>query len=420
VGGESKEKSAENKAREYLAVALMDSTIRVYHLDTLRFYLKLYGHSLPVLAMAISDDGLLLASGGADKQVKLWGMDFGDCHRSLRARGDAITCLRFVPGTHYLWSGGKDGMLHMWDADTFDEVQRLAAHHSELWCMALSLGGGTMVTGSADCSVRVWKRTQEQLFLEEQRELKLDRQWERTLEEQQQRAQDETEGMVVGGDDEGDGTVTATTRVSLQTIKSGERLLEALQTAHPLHLELLRRLAEARRQRMARASASTGTSAELPRRKKARRGGADPAVPEHAEEEHSGVAGEVEVEVPTEFGGKQPHEHVLNILVAIRSAELETALLVLPLAAVLHLLDFLAYWLPRNVQPTLCCRVLFFLVRTFQPQLSSTPSVAPILMQLRDDARAAIQYQKVCVSSMRMCVFFFFFCLCYLSLRSFA
>jgi len=395
VGGESKVKSTENKAREYLAVSLLDATIRVYHLDTLRFYLKLYGHSLPVLAMAISDDGLLLASGGADKQVKLWGLDFGDCHRSLRARGDAITCMRFVPGTHYLWSGGKDGALHMWDADTFEEVQRLAAHHSELWCMALSAGGGTMVTGGADCSVRVWKRTQEQLFLEEQRELELDRQWERTLEEQQQRAQDDTEGIAVGadnGDGDGDGEqggITAATRVSLQTIKAGERLLEALQTAHPLHLELLRREAEARRAR-----ASHSRAVQAPIRKKARRDRDDEQQKDGGQEAAEGQEEPVEVEVPSEFGGKQPHQFVLDILVGIRSAELETALLVLPLAAVLHLLDFLHYWLPRNIQPTLSCRVLFFLVRTFQPQLSSTPSVAPVLMQLRDDARTAIQYQK--------------------------
>jgi WD40 repeat protein len=45
---------------------------------------------LPVLSMDVSDDGTLLATGSADKTVKLWGLDFGDCHRSLLAHSDSV------------------------------------------------------------------------------------------------------------------------------------------------------------------------------------------------------------------------------------------------------------------------------------------------------------------------------------------
>jgi WD40 repeat protein len=38
--------------------------------------------------MDISSDGALIASGSADKNLKIWGMDFGDCHKSLFAHGD--------------------------------------------------------------------------------------------------------------------------------------------------------------------------------------------------------------------------------------------------------------------------------------------------------------------------------------------
>jgi U3 small nucleolar RNA-associated protein 12 len=37
-----------------LAVALLDSTVRVFFLDSLKFFLSLYGHKLPVLSMDIS------------------------------------------------------------------------------------------------------------------------------------------------------------------------------------------------------------------------------------------------------------------------------------------------------------------------------------------------------------------------------
>ena len=82
---------------------------QVLFADTLRFFLSLYGHKLPVLAMDISSDGALLASGGGDKNLRLWGLDFGDCHRSLFAHDDALTAVAFVPDTHYVFTAGRCG-----------------------------------------------------------------------------------------------------------------------------------------------------------------------------------------------------------------------------------------------------------------------------------------------------------------------
>jgi len=63
---------------------------QVHFMDSLKFFLSLYGHKLPVLSMDISSDSSLLISGSADKNIKIWGLDFGDCHRSLFAHADSI------------------------------------------------------------------------------------------------------------------------------------------------------------------------------------------------------------------------------------------------------------------------------------------------------------------------------------------
>ena len=44
----------------------------------------------------------------------------------------------------------------------------------EVWCLAISSIGDFVVTGSHDRSVRVWERTDEQLFIEEEREKELE------------------------------------------------------------------------------------------------------------------------------------------------------------------------------------------------------------------------------------------------------
>ena len=51
-------------------MALLDSTMKVFFADSLKFWLSLYGHKLPVLSMDISSDSTLLVSGSADKNLK--------------------------------------------------------------------------------------------------------------------------------------------------------------------------------------------------------------------------------------------------------------------------------------------------------------------------------------------------------------
>lgn len=37
---------------------------------------------------SLPQDGALIATGSADRNVKIWGLDFGDCHKSLFAHDD--------------------------------------------------------------------------------------------------------------------------------------------------------------------------------------------------------------------------------------------------------------------------------------------------------------------------------------------
>jgi U3 small nucleolar RNA-associated protein 12 len=75
--------------------------------------------------MDICYDSTIICTGSADRNIKIWGMDFGDCHRSLFAHEDTVTSIKFVPKTHYFFSCGKDGGIKQWDADSFERIQTL-------------------------------------------------------------------------------------------------------------------------------------------------------------------------------------------------------------------------------------------------------------------------------------------------------
>ena len=101
-------------------------------------FLSLYGHKLPATAIDISTDSTLIATGSADKNVKIWGLDFGDCHKSIFAHDDTVTSVQFVPNTHMFFTAGKDGKIKQWDADNFERILTLEGHINEVCTLGLS------------------------------------------------------------------------------------------------------------------------------------------------------------------------------------------------------------------------------------------------------------------------------------------
>lgn len=60
--------SPDNK---FIAVALLDCTVKLFYEDSLKFYLSLYGHKLPVMSLSISSDSTLIVTASADKNIKV-------------------------------------------------------------------------------------------------------------------------------------------------------------------------------------------------------------------------------------------------------------------------------------------------------------------------------------------------------------
>jgi U3 small nucleolar RNA-associated protein 12 len=60
-----------------------------------------------------------------DKNIRIWGLDFGDCHKSIFAHDDSIMAIRFIPNTHMFFSASKDRTIKCWDADNFQHIQTL-------------------------------------------------------------------------------------------------------------------------------------------------------------------------------------------------------------------------------------------------------------------------------------------------------
>ncbi|KAF9106264.1 hypothetical protein BGX29_010020 [Mortierella sp. GBA35] len=344
--------------QKMVAVSLLDATVKVFYHDTLKFFLSLYGHKLPVLSMDISSDSNLLVTCSADKNVKLWGLDFGDCHKSMFAHQESVMAVQFVWNTHYFFTASKDRTVKYWDGDKFENILKLEGHHGEVWALAVGTYGNIVVSASHDRSLRIWQKTEDQVFLEEEREQELDDLYEATL-----TASFEKTGMV----DNGEGNIGAPSasngdelasagKQTLDTLKSGERIMEALEMAD------------------AEIDAWKAYNAAVAR------GERGLSKPQRS---------------PLLISMRQtPEQHVWNELQRVRPAELDEALLVLPFSAVTSLLNWLDVFVQREYNINLVCRVLFFLIKSHHNQIVANRIMRPMLDSVRRNLRAGLQKQK--------------------------
>ena len=198
---------------KFLCAALMDCTIQVLYADTRKYCLSLYAHKLPVTCFDVSSDSTILLSGSADKSVKLWGLDFGDCHKSILAHDQGIMSVKFLPETHYFFSVSKDHLVKYWDGDRHQLIMTLVGHAADVYALVVSAQGDFVVTGGGDYAIRVWRQTEEQLFLEEAREEELE-------------TSARPEDLGITPKDTEAGLVFTTSAAAL---KEGEQLIEALE-----------------------------------------------------------------------------------------------------------------------------------------------------------------------------------------------
>jgi serine/threonine protein kinase/WD40 repeat protein len=127
---------------------------------TMMFVLRrtIIGHTNAVKALHFSGNGELLASGGADRTVRLWRETNGLQIHSLTGHGKMVTSVQFGPDEDVLASGGLDWSVRLWDPKTGKELKKLGppSHTNTVTALAFSADGETLASGSMDQSVMLW------------------------------------------------------------------------------------------------------------------------------------------------------------------------------------------------------------------------------------------------------------------------
>lgn len=311
--------------------------MKVCYLDSMKLSLNLYGHKLPILSFDISSDNHLLVSASADKNIKIWGLDFGDIHKSMFIHQDSITCVQFIKETHYIMTCSKDKTVKFIDGDTHEEIFVFDNFFGEVWGLATSSIGDFFVTACADKCVRIWRQTKEQTFLIEQDEEREDKQMIKD-------AQNEYTEIDIAKENQIDPfskdkvvkiEMQLASKRTTESLRYGEDLMDALELCESFRDEI----------------DQYGIELEIYGKKaKHNKKAAKPEKPRAS----------------IKFLGRNIFEHIGLQLRRIRSSELENTLQFLNQKQSLSLLFYLEFFLRNGINTELATRAILSIVKTYQ------------------------------------------------------
>jgi serine/threonine protein kinase len=108
------------------------------------------------VAFTPTEKGPRLASGGADKTVKLWNLDTLDRIRTYRGHRDFISALAFAPDGKALASASLDGSIRIWSTNSARLQRRLYGHRGRVGSLSFSPDGTTLASSGVDGQLRIW------------------------------------------------------------------------------------------------------------------------------------------------------------------------------------------------------------------------------------------------------------------------
>jgi WD40 repeat protein len=120
---------------------------------------KLIGHTGLVLSVAVSPDGKWIASGSADKMVKIWDLQTGKIQATLRGHTDIVKSVAITPDGKQILSGSADSAILLWDLVTHKKAAKLIGHRSAVYSVSGLYDGEHVFSAGTDDTLRLWDIT---------------------------------------------------------------------------------------------------------------------------------------------------------------------------------------------------------------------------------------------------------------------
>jgi len=150
---------------KYLASGAADKFLKVFDVATGKFVRSFEGHTSHVLGVSWKADGSSLASAGADNQIKVWNFETGEQTRSIATCPKQVTSIHFIGTEGETVSAGGDKTVRFHNASDGDNYRTFAGGTDYMYSAAAARDGSIVVASGEDGVLRVWNGTNGQSLM---------------------------------------------------------------------------------------------------------------------------------------------------------------------------------------------------------------------------------------------------------------
>lgn len=138
-----------------LASGAADKFVKVWTVADAKLLKSFEGHTHHVLGVSLKRDGRIVVSAGADNSVKVWSLVTGEVVRTIKGFDKEATSIGHVGvGDQFVATGG-DGKVRLINEGGGD-VRSFAGAKDFVYAAAATPDGKVVVAGGQDGVVRVW------------------------------------------------------------------------------------------------------------------------------------------------------------------------------------------------------------------------------------------------------------------------
>jgi len=136
-----------------------DKNVRLWYTTRRKRIRAMIGHEKPVNAVAFSPSGAFLASASDDRTVRLWHVNKRFCITALHGHTTSITSVAYSPTETKLASSDEAGSVRLWDARARQLITAWDAHSGPANDVTFSPAGDVLASAGSDGTVRLWALT---------------------------------------------------------------------------------------------------------------------------------------------------------------------------------------------------------------------------------------------------------------------
>jgi WD40 repeat protein len=139
-----------------LASGAADRIVKVFEVGSGALANSFEGHTHHVLDVAWRGDGKMLASAGADCVIKFWDYASGDQLKATPPLEKEATSLAFIGSTNKLISSWGDKVVRIYNSDTGAQDRALNGGADFLYSAAITSDGKIVIAGGQDSNLLEW------------------------------------------------------------------------------------------------------------------------------------------------------------------------------------------------------------------------------------------------------------------------